>query len=196
MTKLEKLCEDLHTTHKTIADAVTALAAELKSNAELRNLAALFVLQRTKPSKPRSRRREGPKQSPRSHRLLPTPAQKIANIRADKQIAAGIFSRKLRGGRLLGTIRVHELRAFAEESANNASSFLNRGFDDAVDAVAFGLMAKHCVAADPTALVPEIINERKASHFYEQAKRMAAEKISEHASRIARDLTSSELPAS
>ena len=71
-----------------------------------------------------ARRRGGP------HRRgtgMPTAAQKAGALRAASDTASGIFDRKLRGGRRLRSIKIHELRAIVFESGIAAGSFLKRG---------------------------------------------------------------------
>jgi hypothetical protein len=102
------------------------------------------------PAPPAGRRREG------KHRRVavlktPSAAARAGEIAASRTAAHAIFSRKIRGGRLLGDISMHELRAIAQNAANTMIDFLNRGYDDGVDAMTCQILSHHGVAADPFA---------------------------------------------
>jgi hypothetical protein len=165
-------------------------AAVLKDRGLLDDLAAAYlstvVLPRPK-DKP-SRRREGAHRRP-NRRLVPTQEQKSAArrvVRAEASLT--IWNRKLRGGRTLGDLHVNELRAYAEDAANTATSFLNRGFDDAWEAIALTMLNNHCVAADPFASVKDTVKTATATDIFESARICAAEQIRDASARTAREL--------
>jgi hypothetical protein len=139
---------------------------------------------RMKSSKPVGRRREG------AHRRsgIPTKRAKAGAVAAMKTVAHAIFARKIRGAGALGDIHVNELRAIAESQASTATSFLQRGYDDAVESIACVIMSDHCVAADPFAKVSDVIPARVAVKAFEDAKLKAAEVIRDGSAKIAHDL--------
>lgn len=141
---------------------------------------------------PVGRRREGPKR--RGSKVItgmPTAAQRAGAVAARKVIASGIFARKIRGEGPIGRVQVHRLRAIAEAQASTSASFLQRGYDDAVEAIACMLLNDHCVAADPFAMVQDVIPAKKVSAAFEAAKVRAAEVIRDGSAKVARDLIAS-----
>jgi hypothetical protein len=176
--------------HVTIEAAVQPFATLLEKNAELRTAIALHYLRVVAPHAPMSRRRGGPN---RRTKRLPAPkhpsaSQRAANIKASKDVAHEIFKRKLRGGKTLGEIHVNELRAFAQSSAEVATRFLSRGYEDAVDLFACLRLANYCVAADPFMLVKDAIKPTVVVAIYDQAKIDAAEEIASSSGRLAEEL--------
>ena len=157
--------------HKTIEAAVQPFAALLEKNAELRTAIATQYLSTVAPRAPMSRRREGVHRRTRAKSLPPpkhpSASQRAANIKASKDIAHEIFKRKLRGGKTLGEIHVNELRAFAQSSAEVATRFLSRGYEDAVDLFACIRLANYCVAADPFMLVKDAIKPSVVLQIYD-----------------------------
>jgi hypothetical protein len=138
-----------------------------------------------KPPKPIGRRRQGKHRRPVG---TPTPQQKAGAVAAGKAVAHEIFVRRIRGAGLLGNIRIHELRAIAESQASTAASFLQRGYDDAVEAIACITLSGHCVAADPFAKVADVIPANVAVEAFEDAKLKAAEVIRDGSAKVAHDL--------
>ena len=190
-TDLHALAQTLLSDHKSIAAAADALATRLAKEAGLRRDIAFDFLSRhreaakSKPG-PRSRTRAGPHR----HRQLGTPTaeQKIGALQAERVLIDTIFDRKLRGGKKLGDIRVHELRATAESSASTATSFLQRGYEDAVETFACVLLSKHCVASDPFAKVRDVIKPKVASEIFVQAQADAAKALADSSGRLAQEL--------
>lgn len=186
--------------HTTIAAAAGPFAAMLTRDADLRMLAATEILRLVGPKfareqpVPRSRRRTGPHRKPAKPKQaaaaskLPTTQQKAGALQAERAYHAAIFEQKMRGGRKLGDIRVHELRAMAQASAETASSFLTRGYEDAVETFICTMLAGYCVSADPHATVRETIKPAVASTICERAKLRAAEIIRDGSARLAHDL--------
>jgi hypothetical protein len=186
---LRTIAADLLRTHKTVAAAAAELVTMMMADDKLQLAVATEFLRslantKSAPHVVRSRRRPGPHKSPKQ----PTAAQKAGALRAEKQYIASIFDHRLRGGQRLGQIRVHELRAIAEASASTATSFLTRGYEDAVEAIACTRMTQHCVAVDPFALVKDVIKATIAKDIFEQAKIDAAEVIRDGSAKLARDL--------
>jgi hypothetical protein len=105
-----------------------------------------------------------------------------------KLASAEIFNRRIRGVGRLGNIHVHELRAIAESQASTAASFLQRGYDDAVEAILCITLTQHCVAADPFAKVVDVIPDKIAEQALENAKLKAAEVIRDGSAKVAHDL--------
>ena len=180
--------KELLATHKTIDAAAPPLAELIGTNADLRLAFAFDYLKRIAPAPQASRRRQGPHKVPRRSSKSPTAIQKAGALRAERQFTHQIFARKLRGGRTLGDVRVHELRAIAESSAATATSFLTRGYDDAVESIACVMLANHCVSADPFALVKDTIKTTTVVSIFERAQVKAAEAIRDSSAKMASDL--------
>jgi hypothetical protein len=174
------------------APKFAALLAQPSNRALLVVLAAQYLSQlprpRRQPPKPKGRRREGA-----HRRSVGTPSKhaKAGAIAALKTISHEIFARRIRGAGRLGDIRVHELRAIAESQAATATSFLQRGYDDAVESIACAIISDHCVAADPFAKVADVIPVKIAVKAFEDAKIKAAEVIRDGSAKIASDLIAS-----
>jgi hypothetical protein len=188
---LKSVVRELLEKHTTHAAATGALADLLAADEDLRRLVAVVVMRQFSDTKivrkkeTHSRRRPGPHRSP-----LPSKAQKAGALRAEKNFTEMIFDRKLRGGRKLGEIRVHELRAIAESSAETATSFLQRGFDDAVETFWCIGLSHHCVSSDPFAKVSDVIKPSVASSIFEKARISAAQSLRDSSGRLARELIS------
>jgi hypothetical protein len=148
------------------------------------------IAPRFKTPEPASRRRQGAHQR-KATIGMPTVGQRAAAIRAKDAIADSIFKRKIRGSGPLGDISVNQLRAIAREQAHTATSFLQRGYDDAVESIACEILSNHCVAADPFAKVRDVVSERVATKAFEAAKIKAAEVIRDGSSRVATELIES-----
>ena len=178
--------------HRTVEAAVQPFAVLLEKDAGLRTAIATQYLSTVAPRAPTSRRREGVHRRTKTKSLPPpkhpSASQRAANIKASKDVAHEIFKRKLRGGKTLGEIHVNELRAFAQSSAEVATRFLSRGYEDAVDLFACLRLANHCVAADPFMLVKEAIKPTVVVAIYDQAKIDAAEEIASSSGRLAEEL--------
>jgi hypothetical protein len=177
--------------HRTVEAAVQPFAALLEKDAELRIAIATDYLRGVAPAPPISRRRAGPHR--RTRKSLPVPklpsaSQRKANILVSKDVAHEIFKRKLRGGKTLGEIHVNELRAFAQSSAEVATRFLSRGYEDAVDLFACLRLANYCVAADPFVLVKDAIKPSIVVSIFDQARIDAAEEIAASSGRLAQEL--------
>jgi len=138
---------------------------------------------------PPSRRREGP------HRRIrlgtPTAAQKAGTIAAGKIIKHEIFERRIRGAGRLGDIHIHELRAIAESQASTATSFLQRGYDDAVESILLLMLNDHCVEAEPFTKVRDAVPPGVVGAKLKAAKLKAAEVIRDGSIRVAHDLLAS-----
>ena len=206
--ELRKAATELLDEHKTIAAAAEALSAKLARDNALRLAAAAYILAevnmpKTATAKEKrgkeihSRRRPGPHRRPAK---MPTRAQKTGAIRAEQTYVETIFDRKLRGGRKLGDVPVHELRAIAEASAETAVSFLTRGYEDAVEVIACTMLSKFCVASDPFARIRDVIKPAVVSKIFDQAKIKAAEELRDGSAKLAKNLIAiaqqQELPAS
>jgi hypothetical protein len=188
---LAKIGRALLDQHGAALPAAEALAKQLAGDADLRLAFALEFIKRleAKPKKEtQSRRRVGPHRTGRRGSGMPTTTQKAGAVRAQKVYAEAIFDQKLRGGRKLGDVHVHELRAIAESSASTAVSFLQRGYDDAVEVFACTMLTKHCVASDPFAKVRDVIKPSIAASIFDKAKIKAAELLREGGTKIAREL--------
>jgi hypothetical protein len=132
-----------------------------------------------------SRRREGAHRRPAK---LPTPGQQAAALKAKKVVYDAIFQRKIRGGKMIGDVRIHELPALAQSHAATAGSFSQRGYDDGVDAIVFTMVQNHCVAADPFGKVADTISARALKRIYAEAEIKSAEIMRDAAARTASDL--------
>jgi hypothetical protein len=195
--QLRTAATDMIKQHGTISAAAKPMADKLAKDAELRLLAATEILRLVAPKsarkklEPRSMRRTGPHRRPETGRKkLPTAQQKTGALQAERAYRDEIFDRKIRGGRKLGDLRVHELRAVAQASAETAASFLTRGYEDAVLTIACTMMAGHCVAADPHATVRDTIKATVATNIFERAQLRAAETIRDGSARLAHELLS------
>lgn len=146
---------------------------------------------KTKPARqPIGRRREGP------HRRIkklgtPTAAQKAGSIKAGAVIKHEIFDRRIRGAGRLGDIHIHELRAIAESQASTATSFLQRGYDDAVESILLLMLNDHCVTAEPFVKVRDAVPPGVVEAKLKLAKLKAAEVIRDGSIRVAHDLIAS-----
>lgn len=167
------------------------LARQLADQAKHSLLVALvadYLARLTRfPVRPASRRRQGP------HRRVavvgtPSPRAKAGAIAAMKLATAEIFKRRIRGAGELGSIQMHELRAIAESQARTAGDFLQRGYDDAVEAIALVALSGYAVAADPFAKVVDVIPAKVAEQAFKDAKLKAAEVIRDGSARVAQDL--------
>lgn len=194
--QLRTAATDLLKQHGTIAAAAKPMADKLAKDAELRLLAATEILRMVAPKSARkkpetqSMRRTGPHRRPQAGRKLPTAQQKSGALQAERAYRDEIFDRKIRGGRKLGDLRVHELRAVAQSSAETATSFLTRGYEDAVLTIACTMLAGYCVAADPHATVRDTIKASVATSIFERAQLKAAETIRDGSARLAHELLS------
>jgi hypothetical protein len=193
--------EALRASNNSVNKAAPTLARALMDNAKRPLLIALvadYLSRLSSPSsetklpriahpKPAARRREG-KHRRSSLLRTPTDAQKAGAIAAGQAVAAEIFNRKIRGYGPLGKLRVHELRAIAENLANTAGDFLQRGYDDAVDAIAIRRLNDYCVAADPHGEVEKVIPLKIAVQYYNDARIKAVEVIRDGSAKVASDL--------
>jgi hypothetical protein len=134
----------------------------------------------------KARRKDGTHRKPSG---MPSSAQKASAVAAMTELSIGVFNRKLRGGHHLRTIKVRELRAIVYDSGHAAGSFINRGYEDAVDAILCRKLADHCVTSDPDLTVPDIVKEEIAARYFQESKIEAAKFIQNAAARIANDLS-------
>jgi hypothetical protein len=133
-----------------------------------------------------SRRQAGSHRRPSG---MPTAAQKAGAVRAAQHSAEVIFARKIRGGPVLGKIKIRELAAIVQSSGHAAGSFVTRGYEDAIDAIVCRKISQHCVSTDPDATVEDCINPAVATKYFDEAKVEAAKFIQAAAARIASELT-------
>jgi hypothetical protein len=181
----------------TAALAPEALADHLllkKNRSQLVAIAKVFLSTlgpKRKAPIPHARRRVGPHRKARERALVPTSEQKTGALAARAQVADLIFEHKLRGGKMLGEIRVHELKAIVEAAAHSATSLLWRGYEDAVDTFLCASLADHCVAADPFGLVKDMIKPSDAVKMLDRAKIRAAEALRDGSARLAKELITS-----
>jgi hypothetical protein len=144
-------------------------------------------------SQPASRRRQGRHQRTKTIGT-PTPQARAGAIAARTLVADEIFRRRIRGEGPLGNIQINRLRAIAESQATTATSFLQRGYDDGVEAIACQILSDYCVAADPFAVVADAIPARVAKRAFADAKIKAAQVIADASTRTANDLIASARP--
>jgi hypothetical protein len=174
--------------HSTPDAAVKPFADVIEKDGALRHALALEFLTSLAPKGATSRRRLGRHRRVSPIAKLPSESQKKANLSAAKSYAHEIFSRRLRGGKLLGDIRINELRAYARASADVAGQFIQRGYEDAVDLFACVRLAGHCQAADPDAVVRDTIKPAAVVEIYQQARIDAAEEIAMRGTTLAQEL--------
>jgi hypothetical protein len=186
--KLRDLALTLLKKHDTPEAALPNFAKALTADTELRRALELQYLRSVAPPPATSRRRSGKHRRPAAK--LPSAKQKAANIAVAKDYAHEIFKRKLRGGKMLGQIRVNELRAFAQASAQVATQFLNRGYEDAVDLFACIRLANHCQTSDPDVLVKDAIKPAVVVAIYDRARIDAAEEIATRGATLTQELIS------
>ena len=183
----------------TTAKAPEALADHLllkKNRSQLVALARQFLLTLAPPPemlkreavKPAARRKVGPHRKGTPRPSMPTDEQKAGALIARARTADLIFQHKLRGGKAVGQIKVHELQAIVEKSANNATQMLQRGYEDVVDTFFCASLADHCVATDPFGLVKDMIKATDAAKMMEQAKIRAAEVLRDKSALLAKEL--------
>lgn len=183
--------------------AANVLAEKLESDKKLRVAAAMAVID-TLPRWPterrelHARRREGPHRSPKSSKL-PTKTQKEGAIRAAQSITMAIFDRKIRGGKKLGDVKMYEIRAISEKAADDMAFFLNRGFEDGVEAFGMTMLARHCVAADPDTKLRDLVKPVFAQKCFQEAAIKVAEFMANRSKTLKHDLIAAaqtlELPA-
>jgi hypothetical protein len=200
--KLKEAAEKIVAEAKDLPAAATALAERLASDKALCLLAAFIVIERL--PKRAGRRRELPSRrragAHRAKAKLPTAAQKTGALRAEQASTEMIYERKLRGGRQVGDVRMHEIKAIAEMSADNSLKFLFRGFEDAVEFFALTAISKHCVASDPYAKLRDIVKPSIIAKAFQKGAIDATEAMRDGAGELKRRLIaaaqSQELPAS
>lgn len=136
------------------------------------------------------------KTGPNRRAKLPSKAQKAANIRNVVASALTFLDeRKLRDGRAIGDVPLYELPRLAAGAAGKSVTFLSRGLEDAVDAIAcheLSLLAQP-TKADMTvrdAYKPAVVEE-----IYAHAKIKAAQRIADASARTARELLAGSPPA-
>jgi hypothetical protein len=122
---------------------------------------------------------------------MPSAAQKAGAIKAGTAIKHEIFERRVRGTGRLGDIYIHELRALAESQASTATSFLQRGYDDAVESILLLMLNDHCVASEPFTKVRDAIAPAVVEAKLKAAKIKAAEVIRDGSIRVAHELMAS-----
>ena len=188
--ELKEAAEKIVADTDNFTEASSALAEKLATDKALRLAAAMEIIGKLpkragKRREVRARRRLGPHRKPTSR---PSAAQRAGAIKAEQAYIATIFDRKLRGGRRLGDVRLHEIRATAEKSAENAVSFFTRGFEDATETIALTMLAKHAVAADPYSKLADVIKPSLAERIFKQAEIVAAERIRDESAKLARGL--------
>lgn len=109
-------------------------------------------------------------------------------MQAERAYRDAIFDRKLRGGRTIGEIRIYELRALAQASAEATIGFLTRGQPDAVDMIACTMLAGYCVAADPHAKVKDTIKASIVTDVFNRAEITAAKTMQDVSAKLAHEL--------
>jgi hypothetical protein len=198
---LKVAAEKIVSEAKTPAAAATALAARLADDKSLRLAAAMAIIDALpkragKRRELHSRRRVGPHRKPIG---VPTAAQKTGALKAEQSYTDTIFDRKLRGGRKVGDVRMHEIRAIATQAAENFAKFINRGFEDGVEMMGLSMLAKHAVASDPYLKVRDVIKPALAEKIFKQAEVATAQWLAEESSGLAHRLIQvaerQELPA-
>ena len=197
LTRLRNMARAAMEHHHDIAAAANELARMLIMRRHRSLLIALigeFLIKlppavpvglKRKPSKVHGRRREGP------HQRRATGASKrtkAGGVAAMKLVATEIFSRQIRGVGQLGNIHVNELRAIAKAQGNIAGRFVERGYDDGVEAIALGIMADNCQAADPFGKVRDVIPGHVAVEAFKEAQIRAAVIMRDASAKVAEDL--------
>jgi len=177
LVKLRDLATTLLKKHQTPEAAAPSFAKALAADAELQRELELQFLRSLAPKPAPSRRRSGKHRRPSLAAKLPSAGQKAAAITASKRYAHEIFSRKLRGGKMLAQTHVGELRAFVQASASVTIDFLKRSYEDAVDLFACQRMADYCQVSDPDILLPEAIKGSVVAAIYDQARIDAADAL-------------------
>src|SRR5262252_8594347 len=123
----------------------------------------------------RARGKEGPN---RRTAKVPTADQKSAALRVMTETPESFLdARRLRDGRVIGDVPLHELPRIAAEASSKAVTFLRRGLEDAVDAIACARLADR---ARPTsnetrvrdAFKPGIVEQIFAESRLEAVQRM------------------------
>jgi hypothetical protein len=183
----------LQSTARAKAPDVLADHLLLKKNRPQLVALAEFILATLVPkreaAKPHARRRAGPHRRRQKRALMPSHEQKAGALLARAHVAdQDVFDHKLRGGKKLGDIKVHELANIVEASANTAVQMLNRGYEDIVDTLLCAALGDHCVAADPFGLVKDTIKKTEATKILAQAKIRAAEVLRDKSALLAKEL--------
>lgn len=184
---LKALAQKLVKENATTVRAIEALAARIAKDTDLRRVVAGHILGHYAPA--HSRSNGGPHRRRPDQRVLPTAEQKRGALMADRIFAADVFQRKLRGGRVLGDVQVGELRKMAEAARETMKDHIQRGYEDAVDAIACVNLEQQCdVASDPFAKVRDVIKPTVATKIYEQAQIRAAKALRDTSAKLTRKL--------
>jgi hypothetical protein len=187
-SKLSKLADAVLRDHHHGAKAAEALAVALlepPARDALTELCADYLRRHQIKLKPAGRRREG---AHRRTAAIAGEGTKRGAVAAMKAVASEIFDRKIRGAGPLGKIHMHELRAIAARQADVAAGFLQRGYDDVVEAILCTKLSEYCVAANPFACVSDVVPAKVATAALTDAQIAAAEFIRDHSAKFAEDL--------
>lgn len=126
------------------------------------------------------------KQGPHRRAKLPTAAQKIAEVR--NATLTFLDTRKLRDGRPIGDIPLWELPQIASSAAGKSVTFLTRGLEDAVDAIACHRLSQYAQPSSAETRVRDAIKPAIVEKIYAESRVAAAQRIADASARTAREL--------
>lgn len=130
------------------------------------------------------------KRGPHRRAKLPTAAQKMAEIR--NASLTFLDTRKLRDGRPIGDIPLWELPNIASGAAGKSVTFLQRGLEDAVDAIACHRLSLFVQPSTAETRVRDAIKPAVVEKIYAESRVAAAQRIADASARTARELLASE----
>lgn len=139
-----------------------------------------------------SRGKEGPHRRGRAKAKpagMPTASQKEAAIHMATKVAVSILDKhRLRDGRAIGDVLLVELPKLALGAANKSVTFLNRGMEDAVDAILCQKLAAHVQPTGSDQRVRDAVKPAVVEKLHAEAQIVAAQRIADAAARTAREL--------
>jgi hypothetical protein len=140
-------------------------------------------------AKPTSRARPGPHRRSKSGPQRRSTSDKAAALtRSHGAFVHEIFTRRLRGGKQVGVVRIYELPSLIQSAIDQGMEFTNRGFEDFVDAFALAGVYHFCNARlaqhDPNATISDVIKGKDLSGIYDKASVDAAEAMREGSTRL------------
>jgi hypothetical protein len=139
----------------------------------------------------------GGKRGPHRRPKFMTDAQKAGNLRAIESVAASFLeTQRIRGGRVWGEVRWHELPSMRYSSFYQGAKFLNRGLADWADAVMAEQLLDYAVPPSSDSEVRDVIKSPDAARMYSAASIEAARRIARASEAAAREALTPPPPTS
>lgn len=170
------------------------LLAEIATAYLERVLADIRAGERAQPKENAAR---GGKRGPHRRPKFMTDAQKAGNLRAVETVAASFLeTQRIRGGRVWGEVRWHELPSMRYASFYQGAKFLNRGLADWADAVMAEQLLNYAVPPSSDSEVRDVIKSPEAAKMYSAAAIEAARRIARASEAAAREALTPPPPTS